>query len=178
MTTKHIALIALAALLVAGGVSFVLITNSKPSALEMRARRLRSVEPYGVGKKISFDRWSGPVETGLGPSVSAHYSGLGSASGFSMIFAADQGGAKAAFGTGKEDMSGLDELQQIDAFPSEFCAGRERTLLCIGYLGGDRNLYLASWARGIDPTDSDAGLDTLLLLRTARKHAFRVFKDF
>lgn len=158
-------LIAIAVLVVIA--ILVLRPDDEPTLLE-QARELRSIDPYPFGK-LEFAGWSGPESSPARATITATYDAEGAH--FVMTVTQEAADAHGQFVEGRDELAGWDEVQQINTFAeSEYCAQRKKVVRCLAYVP-DEPVFVESRVVLGDPLDD---FDALGLLRTARKHWFRV----
>ncbi len=145
-----------------------------PTPLE-RARELRAVEPYDVGDSVHFARWLGPKDQGDAAVVQAQYTDAAEELGFELVVVVDGSTARDVFETERDELAAWEEeVQEINTFAhSEYCARRGLRVRCVGFLP-KAPLFVRSYGSA-EEDDTERELDVLLLLRTARKHWYRVF---
>lgn len=148
----------------------------EPTPLE-HAHRLSTVSAMDLGPPdpLRFSRWIGPTSGDSSATITAVYDRGGYR--FAMTVFADEDSAPTKFRATLEKLAGRPEVQQINSFAgTEYCARSGSQVECVG-VEPQARLFLSSEgpaARG----ELDEELDVLLLLRTARKHWFRVNPDF
>lgn len=145
----------------------VLRPDDEPTLLE-QARELRSIDPYPFGK-LEFSGWSGPESNAAGATITATYDAADAS--FVMTVTKGAAAAREEMLAAKRDLAQWDEVQQINTYaPSEYCAQRKKVVRCLAYVP-DEPVFVESRVVLGDPLDD---FDALGLLRTARKHWFRV----
>ena len=101
----------------------------------------------------------------------ARYEGEGSPAGFALRLWPNAREAQQWFRNKVQDLARREEVQEMNTFKGlEFCKQAHRVTRCFGW---DQTRTFEGETTGVSGFDTE--LDALLLMRTARKHWYRVF---
>ena len=138
-----------------------------PETPLQQAKKLHEVRPFPFAG-LELTSWSR-----IGTKLDARYEGRRSSAGFALRILPSEGAAQSWFQEAVTRLAGDEPIQEVNAFEGlEECVRDESGTRCVGH---DGNHTLESWTAG--RRDFSKHLDALGVLRVARKHWYRVFKD-
>lgn len=157
--------ISIVALSVVVGAGVVAYNITDEDTLSEQLRNLHKIEPVEL-EGLRLDTWDLN-----GSTLRATYDGVGRSNWFSLTVLPTEDQARSWFVGVRAALGDKEEVQQINTFADiEYCASVGGGTRCIGW---DGNRTFEGSTSGLG--DFDRELDALLLIRTARKHWYRIY---